>query len=103
MTLTITSASFADGSSIPSAYTCEGDDVSPPLRWAGVPDDARSLLPIGTKEGLDDSRRAGYGGPCPAIGRHRYFRKLYALDAELAGLRRPTKAEVEAAMDGRRD
>jgi len=57
-------------------------------------------LPPGTAEGLNDWQRTGYGGPCPPIGRHRYFHKLYALDAMLGGLDRPTKAEVERAMQG---
>ena len=45
------------------------------------------------------SKKAGYGGPCPPIGRHRYFHKLYALDTTL-DLTQPTKAELEAAMKG---
>jgi phosphatidylethanolamine-binding protein (PEBP) family uncharacterized protein len=49
-------------------------------------------------EGLNDWKRTGYGGPCPAIGRHRYFHKLYALDTLLPDLKKPTKAAVEAAM-----
>jgi Raf kinase inhibitor-like YbhB/YbcL family protein len=57
-------------------------------------------LPAGTGEGLNDWRRTGYGGPCPPIGRHRYFHKLYALDTRLEGLESPTKAQVEAAMQG---
>ena len=55
-------------------------------------------LPAGTREGLNDWQRTGYGGPCPPIGRHRYFFKLYALDTELADLARPTKARLEQAM-----
>jgi len=55
-------------------------------------------LPPGTEEGLNDWEKTGYGGPCPPIGRHRYFHKLYALDTVLKGLRRPTKSQVEAAM-----
>jgi Raf kinase inhibitor-like YbhB/YbcL family protein len=51
-------------------------------------------------EGINDWRRTAYGGPCPPIGRHRYFHKLYALDTELSGLLRPTKADVERAMHG---
>ncbi len=58
------------------------------------------LLPAGTGEGLNDWKRTGYGGPCPPIGRHRYFHKLYALDKKIEGLKRPGKAEVEAAMKG---
>lgn len=57
-------------------------------------------LPAGTREGLNDWKRTGYGGPCPPIGRHRYFFKLYALDAELPDLGRPTKAQLEKAMEG---
>ena len=55
-------------------------------------------LPTGTLEGLNDWKRTGWGGPCPPIGRHRYFFKLYALDAMLPDLQRPTKAMLEAAM-----
>ncbi len=61
---------------------------------------ASPALPSGTIEGLNDWKRTGYGGPCPPIGRHRYFHKLYALDRELTGLAHPTKAQVEAAMKG---
>ncbi len=57
-------------------------------------------LPEGTLEGLNDWKRAGYGGPCPPIGRHRYFHKLYALDLMLPDLGEPTKARLEAAMEG---
>jgi Raf kinase inhibitor-like YbhB/YbcL family protein len=122
-------------------YTCEGDDVSPPLQWTGVPDDARSLvlivddpdapdpaaprmtwvhwvlfdlpanagelseaasasLPEGAAHGVNDWKRADYGGPCPPIGRHRYFHRLYALDNRLAFSSPPTRDEVDAAMAG---
>jgi Raf kinase inhibitor-like YbhB/YbcL family protein len=57
-------------------------------------------LPPGTQVGLNDWGQPGYGGPCPPIGRHRYFHKLYALDTLLTGLDRPTKARLEAAMAG---
>lgn len=57
-------------------------------------------LPAGTREGLNDWRRTGYGGPCPPIGTHRYFHKLYALDTVLPDLATPTKADVVQAMDG---
>jgi Raf kinase inhibitor-like YbhB/YbcL family protein len=57
-----------------------------------------ATLPPGAAEGLNDWQRLGYGGPCPPIGRHRYFFKLYALDTMLNGLSRPTKADVEGAM-----
>jgi Raf kinase inhibitor-like YbhB/YbcL family protein len=140
MALQITSPAFSDGGEIPSKYTCEGDDVSPPLAFAGVPAGTRSLvlivddpdapdpkapkrtyvhwvlfdlppdtseiaegmaaLPGGTKCGLNDWKRPDYGGPCPPIGRHRYFFKLYAVDARLEGLSAATKADVLAAMQG---
>src|SRR6266545_1132125 len=57
-------------------------------------------LPSGTLEGLNDWKRTGCGGPCPPKGRHRYFFKLYALDTVLPDLHRPTKAKLEAEMDG---
>lgn len=57
-------------------------------------------LPAGTREGLNDWKRTGYGGPCPPIGRHRYFHKLYALDVVLPDLRTPTKDKLEEAMKG---
>ena len=128
MSLTITSTAFASNAAIPSLYTCEGKDISPPLAWSGVPAGTQSLalivddpdalydiaaaagglpeavnstaLPAGTREGVNDWGRAGYGGPCPPIGRHRYFHKLYALDTVLPELKRPDKAALEKAMQG---
>ncbi len=57
-------------------------------------------LPAGTLEGVNDWQRTGYGGPCPPIGRHRYFHKLYALDIVLEDLGEPTKDALLAAMEG---
>ena len=57
-------------------------------------------LPAGTREGRNDWKRTGYGGPCPPIGRHSYFHKLYALDVALGDLGAPTKARLEQAMEG---
>lgn len=72
-----------------------------PATCAGLPEGvASAALPPGTREGLNDWRRTGWGGPCPPIGRHRYFFKLYALDVLLGDLARPTKAAVEKAMHG---
>jgi len=89
------------------------DPKAPKMTWvhwvlANLPPDSKGLpegvgsaqLPKGTVEGLNDWKRTGYGGPCPPVGRHRYFHKLYALDTELAGLQQPTKAQVETAMHG---
>ena len=61
---------------------------------------ARDALPPGTRQGVNDWKRTGWGGPCPPIGRHRYFFKLYALDAALGDLGSPSKAKLEAAMKG---
>ncbi len=56
-------------------------------------------MPPGTQLGVNDFKKTGYGGPCPPIGRHRYFHKLYALDTTL-DLRGATKPQVERAMQG---
>jgi Raf kinase inhibitor-like YbhB/YbcL family protein len=89
------------------------DPKAPKMTWVhwvlyNLPPDTTGLaqamssreLPPGTLEGINDWKRTGYGGPCPPIGRHRYFHKLYALDIELPDLGSPTKAKVEAAMAG---
>jgi Raf kinase inhibitor-like YbhB/YbcL family protein len=83
-------------------------------RWFGyigvvynTPPDTKSLpenagkaaLPQGALVGLNDFKKTGYGGPCPPIGRHRYFHKLYALDITL-DLRGATKSQIERAMQG---
>jgi Raf kinase inhibitor-like YbhB/YbcL family protein len=142
MSLSITSTAFSPGGEIPSLYTCQGKDISPPLAWTNAPAGTRSFalvvddpdapdpaspamtwvhwvlynidstasglpegvrpsaLPAGTREGINDWRRTGYGGPCPPVGRHRYFHKLYALDTPLPDLKRPSKAALEKAMLG---
>ncbi|OGT29223.1 MAG: hypothetical protein A2W28_09365, partial [Gammaproteobacteria bacterium RBG_16_51_14] len=68
------------------------DPAAPRMTWVhwvlyNLPTDATGLaegiasydLPEGTREGVNDWKRNGYGGPCPPVGRHRYFHKLYAL------------------------
>jgi len=62
--------------------------------------EATNGVPAGTRQALNDWKRTGYGGPCPPIGRHRYFHKLYALDTVLADLGNPTKAQLLEAMKG---
>lgn len=89
------------------------DPEAPKMTWVhwvlyNIPPDTTELaediseedLPPGTLHGLNDWKRPGYGGPCPPIGTHRYFHKLYALDMVLPDLNHPTKAEIEAAIRG---
>jgi Raf kinase inhibitor-like YbhB/YbcL family protein len=142
MPFSLASSAFGHQGEIPSRYTCEGEDISPPLSWSGPPEGTKSFalvvddpdapdpraprmtwvhwvlynlpstvrelpegatpaaLPTGAKEGQNDWKRTGYGGPCPPIGRHRYFFKLYGLDTVLPDLRGPTKSRLEEAMKG---
>lgn len=60
----------------------------------------KEALSPGTLQGINDWKQTGYGGPCPPIGVHRYFFKLYALDTVLSPLSPATKSEVEKAMQG---
>ena len=87
------------------------DPAAPKMVWVhwvlyNLPPDSAGLdegiasLPLGTGEGLNDWKRTGYGGPCPPIGRHRYFHKLYALDKQLGDLGNPTKDDLLKAMEG---
>jgi Raf kinase inhibitor-like YbhB/YbcL family protein len=139
MYIEVTSSAFEDGEFIPSRHSCEGEDVSPPLNWSNVPEDAKSLAlicedpdaPVGTwvhwvlydippsiaglteaippteitpggaKQGVNDFRRLGYGGPCPPPGSpHRYFFKLYALDFEPGLPGGATLADLLRAIEG---
>ncbi|WP_263770727.1 YbhB/YbcL family Raf kinase inhibitor-like protein [Propionivibrio soli] len=70
-----------------------------PATCEGLPEAVKDLPP-GALEGLNDWQRTGYGGPCPPIGRHRYFHKLYALDTILPDLGTPTKKALLEAMAG---
>jgi len=89
------------------------DPAAPKMTWVhwvlynippvatGLPEAVPSEdLPAGTLEGRNDWGRAGWGGPCPPIGRHRYFFKLYALDLVLPDLGQPDKKRLERAMQG---
>ena len=89
------------------------DPAAPKMTWVhwvlyNIPTNASGLtegvavkgLPVGTLLGANDWRRADYGGPCPPVGRHRYFFKLYALDNVLPDLNHPAKAALEKAMQG---
>jgi len=135
----LSTSAFTEGAPIPAKYTCDGDDISPPLRWSGVPQGAKSIALIcddpdapvgiwvhwalynipstvaelpegvptteaisgGARQGINDFKRIGYGGPCPPRGNpHRYYFKLYALDIELSLKPRATKKDVASAMQG---
>ena len=89
------------------------DPAAPKMTWVhwilfNLPPETTGLsagtvpkdLPQGTQSGVNDFKHTRYGGPCPPIGRHRYFHKLYALDSMLEGLKTPTKQQLEAAMAG---
>lgn len=141
MSFKLSSSAFTEGGSIPTRYTCEGADASPPLSWSGAPAGTKSFalivddpnapdpahpkttyvhwvaynipasvteladgagkgaMPTGTGAGMNDWKKAEYGGPCPPIGTHRYFFKLQALDTTL-DLTQATKADLESAMKG---
>jgi len=137
-TLQLISTAFNEGELIPSKYTCDGKDISPPLKWSGVPKNTKSLALIcddpdapsgtwvhwvvyyilstvselpegvptkettsdGLKQGTNDFKKIGYGGPCPPSGTHRYYFKLYALDTELQLSSKVKKSDVEKAMKG---
>lgn len=136
----VTSSAFSHNGEIPTKYTCEGENISPPLEWKGAPEHTRSFvlmivdpdapdpenpktlwvhwilynisaettllsehlerLPTGVKAGVNDWHKKVYGGPCPPVGRHRYFHKVYALDSQLPDLNYPTRAQLEHAMEG---
>jgi Raf kinase inhibitor-like YbhB/YbcL family protein len=135
----LTSPAFQEGQPIPKQYTGDGKDVSPPLRWDGVPGGTQSLAlicddpdaprgtwvhwvlfnlpadarelpeavpakgvgPQGAKQGTNDFRKRGYGGPAPPPGKpHRYFFKLYALDTVLDLKEGATKQDLVKAMEG---
>jgi Raf kinase inhibitor-like YbhB/YbcL family protein len=141
MSFTLHSPAFRPHGTMPVLYTCDGENLSPPLAIEGVPSGAKSLalivddpdapdpkapkrvwvhwvlanlpptttiipqgwnaLPTDALVGLNDSGNTRYDGPCPPIGVHRYFHKLYALDARLSDLPpHPTKAQLLAAMKG---
>jgi len=124
---------FTENGKIPPEYTCDGKDVSPPLRIENIPEKSRSLalivddpdapggtwvywivwnippstaeipsgsVPKGAMQGLNSFKTTEYGGPCPPSGSHRYYFKMYALDADLSVPGRATKADLERAMSG---
>lgn len=131
-TLAVYSSAFAYDQMIPTEFTCEGIDVSPPLSWSSVPAGTRSIailvedpggvggtfthwlvtgipptttsldkgaaLPEGAIAAKNDKGLAGYAGPCPASGTHRYRFRVYALDFWPG--RPMTRSELLAALPG---
>ncbi len=71
-----------------------------PASVTGLPEGAGGALPAGARAGKNDWGRAAWGGPCPPVGRHRYFFKLFALDVILPPDEVTGKAELERAMRG---
>ncbi len=128
--LKVTSPAFEQNGDIPAKYTCDGEDVNPPLRLESVPQNTKSITliiddpdaPMGTwvhwvvwnipstemiqensipgVEGMNDFQRNSYGGPCPPSGVHRYVFKAYALDTRLDLPASSRKRDVEKAMEG---
>jgi len=136
MEITIKSSAFTEGAMIPVKYTCDGNNVSPPLQWSDPPEGTKSfalisddpdapigtwvhwvmfnipptvrelqenvpssqVLPNGAIQGITDFGSAGYGGPCPPSGTHRYFFKIYALDCTLDLGSGAKKKQVVEAM-----
>ena len=128
--LQITSPVFGHNQTIPKKYTCQGEDINPPLMISGIPEGTKSLAlimddpdaPGGNwdhwlvynimptpeiKENSvpgtqtrNDFGKVDYGGPCPPSGTHRYFFKLYALDGQLSFKGMPSKRDLEKAMQG---
>jgi len=129
-TMKLTSPEFANNQFIPAKFTCEGDDINPSLIIEDIPRQAKSLAliiddpdaPAGIwvhwvvydiplvlrieensvpgKQGINDSRRKEYGGPCPPSGTHRYFFKIYALDTMLNLGEGVNKVGLEKSMQG---
>ena len=135
----VRSPAFVEGGMIPVKYSCQGEDLSPPIEWDSVPGAAKSLalicddpdapvgtwvhwviwnippekkelaeavpqkaeLPDGARQGMNDFRKMGYGGPMPPPGNaHRYYFKIYALDIKPDLKSGATKAKLLDAMKG---
>ena len=128
--LNISSTAFKAGEMIPSKYTCDGANINPPVEIKGIPEEALCLAliiddpdsPVGNwvhwlvwnipvthhikenhipgTEGTNDFQKHQYSGPCPPSGTHRYFVKVYALDALLDLPAKTKKSQLEKAMSG---
>jgi len=139
MSIQLTTTAFTDGNPIPTEFTCDGSDVSPELKWTGVPASTKSLalicddpdapsgtfvhwviygippgenqlpkavpstptLDSGARQGKNGFGTTGYRGPCPPRGGpHRYFFRLYALDAAIDAPAGASRAQIDGAMKG---
>ncbi len=75
-----------------------------PAHASGLPEGVppTPTLPGGTRQGVNDFRKTGYGGPCPPRGKpHRYFFKLYALGADPGLPPGASKAQLLEAIEGK--
>jgi len=106
---------WSDPPASAKSFALISDDPDAPggtwVHWVvwNIPSGARALpegvpqkasLPDGTTQGTNDFDRVGYGGPCPPSGTHRYFFRLYALDAALSLPPSAGKDDLEKAMKG---
>jgi Raf kinase inhibitor-like YbhB/YbcL family protein len=126
----VKSPKFDNNKRIPTKYTCDGDDVNPPLTIEGVPEETKSLVlmiddpdaaigmwnhwlvwnipptrkikedTVPGTQGVNTAGKHVYCGPCPPLGTHRYFFRVYALDAKLNSNPNSRKEDVEKAMQG---
>ncbi|WP_048126753.1 MULTISPECIES: YbhB/YbcL family Raf kinase inhibitor-like protein [unclassified Methanosarcina] len=124
------SSAFESNSTIPRKYTCNGENINPPLEFANIPEEAESLVLIMDDpdtpmnpfthwvvwniepvakieedsipgiEGINNFRKIGYGGPCPSSGTHRYFFRVYALNRQLELKAEAGRKELESEMIG---
>ncbi|NGX52805.1 MAG: putative lipoprotein LppC [Candidatus Anoxychlamydiales bacterium] len=122
------SSVFKNNEMIPRKFTCQGEGINPKLVFEDIPKEAKSLalimddpdapnqtfvhwviynMPITDKideasslgiKGINSAGAVGYYGPCPPTGTHRYFFKLYALDAMLDLKGEFSKKALEMAM-----
>lgn len=126
--LHVSSTAFENEGMVPAKYTCDGNNINPPLYIKNIPEAAKCLtlivedpdapshtwvhwlvwnIPV-TKElkennihgieGMNDFKQIKYGGPCPPSGTHRYYFKVYALDALLNIKPGSSKEKLEKIM-----
>jgi len=108
MTLSLSSPAFQEGEDIPITYTCDGQDISPPLTWGEPPPETQSFtvttlneLANGALQGQNGFGTIGYGGPCPPAGHgHHYRFTIYALDRALDLVAGASRKQVIDAITG---